>query len=518
MLPMPALASSVPTSMRVALVSPSDVEIYPLTMMDRDLTSMLTGLVYESLVVLDDDRKPAQGLGLATSWEQLSDGRTWVFTIREGVYFHDGTKLTAYDVAATMDAIKAYAGDLESAPTNENGRYANVPRVIKSWRADDDHTLTVTGAYSSYGVLYAMTFPVLQAQSVGSVNPPGTGPYRLAFYMPGEEIWLVGNENWYAAAPHISEIVGVFCQTDEEALQRFESEDVDIVMTRSTTATRYRGTGSSRTNSYDYATQQLECLLINNGVRKSYMDLGDIRMRTAIAHAINKPRLTSNVYQNMVSSTDTLQSTASWLYNEDIKTYPYNTDEAVRLLEEMGWETFNDDGYRTKRSETGETIILEARMGYYDESGSSLRQQAANEIADMLRAVGIRVRMTQYTFENAAQKLTSGDFDLFLCAYNFDVVPDPSFVLLGTGRGNYSRYKPEVEGTNIMNALCQELRKASDDTSFQGIWYDIQETLAADIGFIPLYWRSGVVLTRYAYSSIRDIREYELLRSINLYQ
>ena len=53
---------------------------------------------------------------------------------------------------------------------------------------------------------------------------------------------------------------------------------------------------------------------------------------------------------------------------------------------------------------------------------------------------------------------------------------------------------------------------------FQADWYAIQEQMAQDCPFLPLYWRNGVVLTRYAYSSVRDIREFELLNSIESYR
>ena len=53
---------------------------------------------------------------------------------------------------------------------------------------------------------------------------------------------------------------------------------------------------------------------------------------------------------------------------------------------------------------------------------------------------------------------------------------------------------------------------------FRSDWGAITDQFAEDSPFLPLYWRNGVVLTRYPYSSIRDIREYELLDSIESYR
>lgn len=505
LMPIGALASNVPTTMRVALVSDPTLELYPLQIQDRDMRSMLN-LVYESLIELDDSRQPIPAL--ATSWTSSSNGSTWTFTLREDVRFHDGRELTAYDVVATLDAIKSMAGDLETAPSAENGPYANVPRVIKSWKADTAYSLTLQTSRPN-SLLYALTFPILQAQSTMQPNPPGTGPYRIGYFSPGEEIWLVGNEAWYGPPPYISEINGIWYETIEAAMRDYEIENIDIFMTRSPSAIRYRGTGSSLSNSYDYSTQQLELLMINNGVRM----LSTAEMRQAIAYAINKPRLATNVYQGLVTATDTIQTPASWLYNEDAFVYSYDPNKANEILDEIGWNNRNESGHRIRRTESGDTQTLDLRLYYYDEAGNSLRKEVANEIATMLRAVGFRIRVTSMTFENGTAKLKSGDFDLFLGAYHVDTVPDPSFMLLSNGYGNYVRYRSDT-----VNKACQKLRSTADSDEFTQLWDSIQAQLALDVPFVPLYWRGGVVLTRYPFSSVRDIREFELLKSINEYK
>lgn len=506
-LPAGALAASpdIPRDMRVALVSDPGLALYPLRMNDRDMLSMMD-LVYESLIKIDSDRRPVPGL--ATSWAVSGNGTTWTFTLREGVRFHDGSEMTAYDAKATLDAIQSLAQ--ENIPANQRGQYTSVMKLLKSWKVEDRYTLSVTTNKPSYALLYAMTFPVLQSQAIYSENPPGTGPYQISYYRAGEEIWLTAFQGWYGILPHVTEISGLWYDDVEAALRAFEAEDVDIVMTRSQSALRYQGTLSNRINTYSFSTRQLECLLLNNYSRR----LRDIELREAIASAINKPRLMTTIYQNNVIATDTIQAPISWLNNPRVDGYAYDPDHARSLLDGLGWTNLNENGYRIRRSDDGTTTELELRLYYYDEADSALRREAANEIANMLREVGIRVRVTPYAFEDGAAKLASGDYDLFVCAYNFDVVPDPSFLLVSKSEleGNYMRYSSKT-----MNTLCDELMRAYDADEFQQKWYAVQAQMEEDIPFVPLYWRQGTVLTRYAYSNIRDIREYELLRSINEY-
>lgn len=523
--------AAVPTYMRVGMVIPETETLHPLTAMNRDLVSVLD-LVYESLVELNDDQEPVPSL--AESWEVQNGGKTWIFHIRDGVYFHDGRKLTAYDVKASMDVIKqlAQSGNAD----NEKGLYwlmvgnDTISGVLTSWEAEDELTLRVQTSRPYYGVLYAMTFPIVQAQSAYDENPPGTGPYRVDYYTPGETLALTANLNWWGQTPYVSSIDAICYQTDEAALQAFEDEEIDILATRSTTAVRYRGVVSNRINSYDYGTRQLECLMINNGVSR----LSDQRMRRAIMSAINKSRLVTSVYQGIVTTTDTLQVPGTWLYNDperlsDGYRYGYDPDRANALLDELGWDEYDDKGYRCRMTDSGKQTLT-FRLNYYNESGNTLRKEAALEIQTMLKAVGIKTTVSAYSFENGQAKLKSGDYDLFLCAFNFDVTPDPTFCLLSNGYGNYARYR-----SNEMGSLLSALRKApslqldeeGNETTpiltllknkFQEDWYAIQEQMAEDGPFMPLYWRNGVVLTRYPYSSVRDIREYELLNSIESYR
>ena len=77
-----------------------------------------------------------------------------------------------------------------------------------------------------------------------------------------------------------------------------------------------------------------------------------------------------------------------------------------------------------------------------------------------------------------------------------------------------------------MKKLCPTDENGNETTplltllknKFQQDWYAIQDQMAEDGPFMPLYWRNGVVLTRYPYSSVRDIREFELLNSIESYR
>ena len=90
-----------------------------------------------------------------------------------------------------------------------------------------------------------------------------------------------------------------------------------------------------------------------------------------------------------------------------------------------------------------------------------------------------------------------------------DVCPDAGFMLIAGNTGNFSRYR-----SSAMTDLCSELRTKMEQPEYQYTLHAIQEQFAKDCPFICLFYRSGTVLTRKMYTTVRDVRELELLRGI----
>jgi peptide/nickel transport system substrate-binding protein len=489
------------------MVCAADMRLLPLEIVDRSPQSLL-GLVYESLVYLDDERNP-QPL-LAEKWEAVG-GSIWEFTLRSGIMFHDGSELTAQDVVATLNAISALA-------QQGIGLYQQTVSMLADWEAKSTYVVRVKARTPSFATLYSMTFPVLPEGSTTVECPPGTGPYSIDYYQPGSQLLLSVSGTWWQRAPSVRLITGRWYKTDADALAAFQIEAVNVLATRSQQATRYRGIIGSTVTSMQYSTRQLELLLFNNSASK----LKDVEMRRAISHAIDRGRLASSVYQNVVTATDTLAMPGSSLYNSNAPAYYYNPDYANRLLDALGYSKRNGEGFRT--NEDG-TVTLSLRLFYYDEEGSTLRHDAAFLIDNMLAQVGIDVVITYYQFENGKAKLEIGDYDMFLCGINFGMVPDPTFLLARNSETNYTRYRGESVNSGeddeqlsqssqpSIKDLLQQLSNASTQEAFQAVWMDIQDRMGTDQPMLPLYWRGGMLLMRGVYLSARDIREYETLRT-----
>ena len=145
----------------IAIQSTKTVSLRPLEPVERDMLSIYN-VMYESLLTIDDSYMP-QGC-LARSWEESNNGKTWIFHLRDDVTFSDGTPLTAYDVAASAEFILGKARDEN---ISDHGFYSNLNYFVKSISAKDNDTIVVTArstksdSRSYFGILYAMTFPVV---------------------------------------------------------------------------------------------------------------------------------------------------------------------------------------------------------------------------------------------------------------------------------------------------------------------------------------------------------------------
>ncbi len=516
MLPVCALGQSVDDALIVGMISTRTVDLTPLEPKERDMMS-LYALVYESLVTVDDNGIP-QPL-LCESWTETGDGKTWTFTIRENLTFSDGTPLTAYDIAASGQYILDLANNPEA---EDNGFYANIKYIVSSFNVRDEHTLEVKAKRAYYGLLYSLTFPVVPKDQVGMPNPIGSGPYVVESFVPTGYMLLNANTGWWQQTPKVSSITVTFYPNTKDMINAYEYGQVDTVFTRSVAAAQYRSGNTSL--SIKYSTRQLEVLLLNH--RANSFPLDSLNVRKAIRYAINTELISQTVYMGMTLDADTPYAADSWLYYDQESTYVYNPDKARELLAADGWEDLDGNKILNKIVD-GESKNLRLSLYVYEDPENDVRYEAANMIADMLYEVGIDAHVEtisyktyEYVDDNGETKkvrdafdvLKAGSFDMFLCAFQMDVVPDYGFMLTTGNTHNFIRYSSKA-----MDDLIADMRAREDQAGFAYASQAIQQQFTEDTPFIALFYRAGAILTRKMFTTVRSIREFELLRGIETF-
>jgi peptide/nickel transport system substrate-binding protein len=170
-------------------------------------------LVYSGLTRLDDNAQPLPDL--AVSWTIDPPATKYLFKLRPGVKFHDGTALTADDVAYTfhrlMDPKTGYA-------------YATQVESITDVKAVDPETVEFDLSKPTGPLLTFLAFPgnfivpkhIAAAGSSLTSSPVGTGPYKFVSYSPNQELILQANADYYAGPPKIAKLDIKYIADDTE--------------------------------------------------------------------------------------------------------------------------------------------------------------------------------------------------------------------------------------------------------------------------------------------------------------
>jgi peptide/nickel transport system substrate-binding protein len=204
------------------------VAMQPLVQIDPALISsdpevFFANHVYDYLVDVTPQNTIAPRL--ATDWKVSDDGLTYVFTLADGVTFHDGSRLTADDVVWTFNRLKDPS---LGSPTAD--LYAN----IKSIEATGDLEVTFTLENPNPFFLYDLSDNhalVLKADTTDFSQFNGTGPFIVTNYSPEDRMEMKANENYFVTGePMLAELDLIFFNDQTAQVDALRSGQVDLVM------------------------------------------------------------------------------------------------------------------------------------------------------------------------------------------------------------------------------------------------------------------------------------------------
>ena len=470
----------------IGYIDPTYAVYSPMTTSEWSMVS-LNQLVFESVVDLDENMKPVPML--ADSWQH--EGKYWVFNLRRGIQFHNGYELTAYDVVRSYQTL-LQAGD-------SNPYYERI-RAIENMESgsDDIYTLQVTAKDDSLMTLYAMTFPVVQYETLYDELPRGTGPYWYIRYDEAGTVRLEANPLWWKQQPEVKSILLKHYYSPGDAIEAIRTNEIDMVSTRSPKASLSRKL--SGMISMDYPTLTYELLIPNlNSSRLT----SDVSVRKAIMFAIDRSVIASSGYLDMAIQCEVPILPNSWLYESQSAIYYYSPERALQLMNGLGWYDLTGDGTLNKRQGV---MVQEPRISIltYNESTNSIRENAANLIAEYLRAVGFNATVTVQSKEKVRQSLKDREYDLALVGMNFSEVPYLTRLLKSGGSMNLNHYSNEE-----MDRLLEAVGSASDEATLQKLYSDIQMMVVDRLPIMGLLFRTGTVLSTRSMGGMGSLRAYD---------
>lgn len=439
--------------------------------------------------------------GLATSWEINDDSTEYVFTLKEGVTFHDGTPFNAEAVKFTFDRI--------ADPDTASQLAISLLGPYESSTVVDEYTLQVNFSSPYAPFLNSLSTPYLAPTSPTAVEElgdeyglsmvVGTGPFKLESYTPDSEVVLTRNEDYTWGAEDVYGMTGpanfstvrfVIIQEPATRLAALESGEVDFIDDVPELDV------ARLTEDPNITIEQIEqpghgySLMMN--FEQAPTD--ELAVRQAIAMAIDKQSLIDVVFNGF--GTPGCSALTKVMFGYDAATcdyLPYDPDQSMAILEEAGWVDTDGDGIRER---DGEPLAIQ----HWYRADSPLNNSLATFLQADLAAVGIDMQLNgasqsgYFDAVRAGEHNTQGWWDTWTDPDGLRVLFHSSNADGGTNR---NRYRSEE-----MDALLDEAAGISDPAARAEVYAEIQKLAADDA--VMVYLNDPYLLYGYA-SSLEGI-------------
>jgi len=389
--------------------------------------------IYEGLTRFNADGSISPAL--AAKWDVTEGGKVWTFTLHDGVKFHDGTTMDAEDVKFTLD--RARAADSTNA---QKQLFAPIDTV----EVVDPLTVKVTLKAPSGNFDFNMAWgdaSIMAPESVATnaTNPIGTGPFKLGQWVKGDRVELVANPDYWGAKPALKSATFKFISDPTAAFAAVMAEDVDVFGAFPAPETLAQFAGDPRFQILSGSTEGETILGINN--KKSPLD--NVKVRAAIAHAINRQEIIDG---------------AMFGYGTPIGTHfaPHQPD----YVDLTGLSAYDPEKSRALLAEAGVTN-LKMRMHL---PPPTYARRGGEIIASQLRAIGIETEIISVEWAQWLEQVFKGkDFDLTIISHvepaDIDIYARPDYYFQ-YGKPEFVAIMDELAVT-VDPAKRSELNKAA---------------------------------------------------------
>lgn len=419
--------------------------------------------IYDRLVEIDETTGKICS-GLAKSWEQL-DENTLLFHLNDNVYFHNGDKLTAEDVKFTIERAKTLP------------KVAHLYKLIDNIEVVDENTVKFHTsepfapllAHLSHKTASIISKKYFEEKGVdGFQNPVGTGPYKFKEWKVGDKLTIEANENYFKGAPAIKYVVVRAIPEENSSVMGLETGEIDLIADLNAESRKLI------LDNKDLQYKEMSGIsTIYVGINTSKGIMKDAEVRKAIAMGIDRDAIIESILLGSVKKAECFVSPKVFGYSEDTKVYPYNLEEAKKIIEAKGL--------------TGTKVTLGV-------SNSSIRMQMSEIIQAQLAEIGLNVSIESLEWGAFLTATGRGDLDMFTLGWgpstfdgDYGYYPNFHSSQLGAA-GNRSQYvNPE------MDRLLDLAKKETDVKKREELYKEVSKIINEDVPAIPVYYINNTV-------------------------
>jgi len=491
-------------------------QLNPLTSNDASSSEVL-GFVFESLLTREPRTLELKPLVAVARPEISQDKLTYTFKIRKDVRFQDGRPLTGEDVLFSVKAIKC--------------PFVNAPflRVYFNSLIDaeliDPHTVrfvtkepyflneSVLGGillmprhyYDPENLLQRLTVRDLtrdpeklpsEAKKFADEfnrnfnrNPLGSGPYKFGGWKTGREIELLRDLNYWGNGkesidqPHLDRLKFRVVNNMDAALVRLKSGSLDFMEALQPVQV-VRGTNSERFNrefkKYEYYAPTYTYIGWNN----EHPIFRDKRVRQAMTYLTDRKQIVKSVLFGLGEVVDSHIYFFRPEYDKSLKSYPFDPQKALALLNEAGWRDSDGDGVLDKVID-GKKVPL--RFEIKVNSGNAVRKSVALVLLDELKKHGIAASVRELDWTIFLNDVKNHQFDAVVLGWQMSTTePDAYQVWHSSQAANKGSNAISYKNARV-DEILEAYRREFDPQKRIQMYKEFQEIIHDEQPYTFLY-------------------------------
>lgn len=453
------------------------------------VTFMASRQLYDNLV-----KENAQGEivpMLAESWEFINDDKSVVFKIRDDVVFHNGEPLTVEDVAFSINRTinetpnKLFSGAMENCEIIDD---SHVQINLKYTFGPVLNCL----AYAYFGIVCKSA---VEADPEGFArNPVGSGPFKFVEWKSGDSLVFEAFPDYWRGEAAIKKVTYKVLTDISAAMISLEKGEINV-LTSVPDSEKEFVLANEKLNWHETPSGFVYMVTFNN--REGIFQ--DVRLRRAVAHAINKDELIEGALEgNGVKLIAPMASFAFGYPDEsEFEELEYNPELSKQLLAEAGYP----DGLKVVMKSTEAANYV----------------KPAEIIQDQLRRVGITMELQQMergTYLQEVYRNMEYDMSIWTMTSDYPDGDSPTFVRMHSSMyGNTNNYT----GVNIpeLDAALETGRFSQDQEARKAAYLTVAEITRDECPLVPLYSNmnniacsAGLEGVRAHYGQVIDLYEY----------
>ncbi len=448
-------------------------------------------MVYDGLVYYGENGviKPA----LSTEWSKSEDGKTYTFKLREGVKYSDGSDFNAANVVKNFDTIF-------SDENRGNHSWFPLTNLLESWKSVDDMTFEFTLSKPYSATLYDLamirpirfmadaSFPDDGNTANGIKAPIGTGAWMLKEHKKDNYAVFVQNPYYWGEKPAAQEVEIKVIPDSETLALEFEAGNIDFIY----------GNGLislDRFNVYKddpaYVTASSEPMSTRMLLMNTADEIvGDINVRKALSHAIDKENVAKNIFGGIEKPANTIFAPNVPNTQFDLKPYEYNLDKANKMLDDAGWK-MGSDGIREKN---GKKMSI-----YFPYISAKITDKSVGEyVQGEWRKIGVDVELKALDEKTYWSNANKGEYDVMF-NFSWGAPWDPHSFLMAMTNGS------ENGGPDYIAQKALPMKKKIDETITAAITEPNEAKMVEDYKYVLTTLHEQAVYIPLTYQAVLSV-------------